>query len=513
MQVKLIATCLVAMLLCTTAGCLWLHPTRFTLLSSTVADNNGFPALALSFNLTDDATVTLTDPAGRLCYTKEFFEGNSSITAFLGGFRTSPVAGSYTLLIKDAGKNTVYTRTFQWSAPFVSLLSCSQQWFRHSNETVLSLSISVENTGQLPFYPDQVRVLYSSTVASGPVVPCTILPGKTANVNALLVMPSDLSLKTMTVQLLDVSGAVAGSMSQNVSNGLCPSLQFSWYYQGHQQLTLPNASALYLYDCSLPREPTEDYAVYVFNSLDDALFTYVVHRILALCTSGDSIARLNFIAGFVQALEYRADDPTNASVEYPRYPIETLNEQGGDCEDKAILCAELLYLAGYNVSLLRLPDHMAVGVHLQHLEGYTPFTDSYYFLEATAEFSPVGRIPSEYQGNVNYTVYTISQRPLVLHEWLDATRYTTSRDDYVQLDILVKNLGSARAPVDVQAFFQASSIRYGTQYEVLPSLEAGGEAVVSLNVNVPKGVATVLKTQVLVNGTVQQEKESATIFQ
>ena len=513
MQVKLIAICLVAMLLCTTAGCLWLHPTRFTLVSNTVTDSKGFPVLALAFNLTDDATVTLSNPLGQPCYTKEFFQGNSSVIVLLGDFHKSPDAGTYTLTAKDAGKNTVYTRTFQWSAPSLSLLSCSQKWFRHSNETVLSLAVSVQNTGQLPFYPSQVRILYNATVASGQVIPCVVLPGTTSEVSAQVVMPSDLTLKRMTVQLLDTSGAVAGSMSQNISSDVCPSLQFSWYYQGHQQLTLPNASALYLYDRSLPREATEDYAVYVFNSLDDAFFTYVLHRILALCAAGDPIVRLNFIAGFVQALVYRPDSATNASFEYPRYPIETLNEQGGDCEDKAILCAELLYLAGYNVSLLRLPDHMAVGVHLQHLEGYTPFKDGYYFLESTAEYSPVGQIPSEYQGNVNYTIYPISPRPLILHEWLNATRYTTSRDDYVQLDILVKNLGSAHAPVEVQAFFQASSIRYGTQYEVLPSLDAGGEAEVTLSVNVPKGVATVLMTQVLVNGTVQQEKESATMFQ
>lgn len=170
-------------------------------------------------------------------------------------------------------------------------------------------------------------------------------------------------------------------------------------------------------------------------------------------------------------------------------------------------------MAGYNVSLLRLPDHMAVGVHLPHLEGYTPFAGGYYFLESTAAYSPVGQIPDEYLRIVNYTIYTISPRPLLLHEWLNATRYQSGSSDYVRLDILVRNLGSARAPVEVQAFFASSSLRYDTQYVILPALEAGGEAETTLNVSVPKGVATVLKTQVLVNGTMQQEKESLTMFQ
>ena len=48
--------------------------------------------------------------------------------------------------------------------------------------------------------------------------------------------------------------------------------------------------------------------------------------------------------------------------EYPRYPIETLVDNEGDCEDTAILTASLLNLMGYDAVLLDVPEHMAVGI-------------------------------------------------------------------------------------------------------------------------------------------------------
>jgi hypothetical protein len=49
-------------------------------------------------------------------------------------------------------------------------------------------------------------------------------------------------------------------------------------------------------------------------------------------------------------------------VEYPKYPLETLVEKKGDCEDQSILAAALLAAMGYEVALLILPIHVALGV-------------------------------------------------------------------------------------------------------------------------------------------------------
>jgi hypothetical protein len=512
MQIKLAAAFLAVLLASTSAGCLWFQGTQFTLLDSTISDSGGFPVLSLSFNLSDYATLSMTDPTGNQLQGNEFYQGVHTTQIVLGSYRTNPTTGIYTLTVKDVKHSTIATHTFSFASPQVNISSCKQAWFHGSNETILTLNLTVSNKGQLPFYPKNLTVMFGDTPTTSRVLPTVILPQDSTPVTAILLVPHISTNIRMTISLIDDQGASWASNTQTISSEVCPSLEYSWYYRGHHQLTLPNATALYWYGRSLPREQTQDYALYVFNALDDGYLTFVLHRLTAISGSIDSIERLNFIAGFVQSLDYREDDPLNESVEYPRYPIETLNEHGGDCEDKAILCAQLLTLAGYNVSLLRIPNHMAVGVHFDSLEGYTPFADGYYFLEATAGFSPVGRVPGEYQGETNFTVYKVIPRPLLVHDWLNATHYQSSSADYVRVSMLVKNLGSLSASVEVRGFFASGSTQYGVQQFFLPTLDAGSTCRTSLRVNVPKGIATLLKTQMICDGVVQDERESASMF-
>lgn len=107
---------------------------------------------------------------------------------------------------------------------------------------------------------------------------------------------------------------------------------------------------------------------------------------------------LNVIA-FVQSLPYTSDTVTTGYDEYPRYPIETLVDCGGDCEDTALLTAGLLRALGYDVVLLGLPGHMAVGVKgASNLPGtYYLYHDvRYYYLETTGNGWGIGQIPNEY---------------------------------------------------------------------------------------------------------------------
>ena len=63
-------------------------------------------------------------------------------------------------------------------------------------------------------------------------------------------------------------------------------------------------------------------------------------------------------------MPYTVDDETTPWNEYPRYPVETLFDRGGDCEDTSILTATILYEMGYDVALLILEDdnHCAIGI-------------------------------------------------------------------------------------------------------------------------------------------------------
>ncbi|MDI7278270.1 MAG: hypothetical protein QME94_20010, partial [Anaerolineae bacterium] len=72
----------------------------------------------------------------------------------------------------------------------------------------------------------------------------------------------------------------------------------------------------------------------------------------------------NVLAFTQQCIHYELDlaPGTAEEIEYPKYPIESLMEEKGDCEDHAILMAALLKRMGYDVALLLCPGHAAVGV-------------------------------------------------------------------------------------------------------------------------------------------------------
>lgn len=105
-------------------------------------------------------------------------------------------------------------------------------------------------------------------------------------------------------------------------------------------------------------------------------------------TAGNSDEYLELLTVYVQSLAYdvRPDDSG------PKFPVETVMEQAGDCDDKSILLAGLLAREGYDVSLFYFPDdaHMAVGVGTDG-PGYR---DSGYLFIETTNLSLVG-IPTE----------------------------------------------------------------------------------------------------------------------
>ena len=98
------------------------------------------------------------------------------------------------------------------------------------------------------------------------------------------------------------------------------------------------------------------------------------------------------------AIKYRKDSETTPKSDWPRYPVETLAEGIGDCEDVAILCCSILARLGFSVALFLTQNHMAFGVAgAPDLEGdYVVDKDTgqkYYYGEATADGWRLGEMP------------------------------------------------------------------------------------------------------------------------
>jgi len=120
----------------------------------------------------------------------------------------------------------------------------------------------------------------------------------------------------------------------------------------------------------------------------------------------DPIKEINFILSFSQSLKYSEDNITAGVGEYPRYPIETLVDQTGDCEDTSALLISIVKILGYAASIILIPEawegygHAAVGINATGASGVHYILDegksteiSYYYAETTAPGWRLGQMP------------------------------------------------------------------------------------------------------------------------
>ncbi|HEY40946.1 MAG TPA: hypothetical protein G4O18_03705 [Dehalococcoidia bacterium] len=185
---------------------------------------------------------------------------------------------------------------------------------------------------------------------------------------------------------------------------------YTWFYQYKSwNCDLPVLLSTYVDYSERPR-PTSisSYVDMAIDPDDDVFIASVIQEIdgIALEYHLNEEQRLNLVIALVQSMPYTDDGATTTSDEYPRYPIETVFERGGDCEDTSILVAALLDAMGYDVALLHLPDaqHMAVGVALPGASGqyYEYGGKQYFYLETTNEGWPIGQIPLELISTYTY---------------------------------------------------------------------------------------------------------------
>ncbi len=238
--------------------------------------------------------------------------------------------------------------------------------------------------------------------------------------------------------------------------------------------------------------------MYVTDTRDNAYTGELARRLQeeAQQRGFDENDTIHFAASFVQKLPYALDVETTGYDEYPRYPIETLVDEGGDCEDTSILLAKLLHTMGYDVVLVNLTTHIAVGV----LEGqgfcgtyYRHNGKRYFYLETTGEAGRAGVVPSEYRSQLAY-IYDIVPVAIVTHSWKASTE-----DKGYKLTTVVENLGTAVAhDIHILAGFYAAEGRIlnSTASESF-DLKAGQSATITLFLRSPTGIRTRLMVYVV----------------
>lgn len=176
-------------------------------------------------------------------------------------------------------------------------------------------------------------------------------------------------------------------------------VEYAWTYgDGTWTYTLTIPKSSYDQYKNVDRKKIRNYSYYVTDPSDDEYLAGLALKFkeAAKKENYSDLDMVKNIIFFVQNLNYVDDKVGTGYDEYPKFPLETLADEGGDCEDSAILLASLLRELGYGTVLIQFPDHMAVGVKGESsIKGsyYEVNGIRYYYVETTSPGWSIGEVP------------------------------------------------------------------------------------------------------------------------
>ena len=189
-------------------------------------------------------------------------------------------------------------------------------------------------------------------------------------------------------------------------------VRYEWNYKG-SRWEYEGRISKYAYTYFSTKERTSSYEAYVLDPLDDEWVNHVagLFQEQAEQQQWAEWETVSFVLAFVQSMPYTSDEVTSGYDEYPRYPLETIVDGGGDCEDTSILFASIVREMGYGVVLLNLKEdrHIAVGVRIspdlvddwqgRYLLTYYSLQDReiYAYCETTGEGWELGHKPDKFR--------------------------------------------------------------------------------------------------------------------
>jgi len=156
---------------------------------------------------------------------------------------------------------------------------------------------------------------------------------------------------------------------------------------------------------NVDRSPNNDSAMKGF--VDSESVSKICEILTEQSTNMSSADRANFVLAFVQQVTvYEYDKDYNGVSNYFKYPVETLYDMRGDCEDTSILYCALMKHMGYEVALCDYTGdeykgrgHMAAAVYVPSgIYGtyYDMSGKKFYYCETTSDTKRVGERWDEY---------------------------------------------------------------------------------------------------------------------
>lgn len=230
----------------------------------------------------------------------------------------------------------------------------------------------------------------------------------------------------ITQTVTDEKGKSSTSSKEVVIDGTI-SKHYSWKYQvktwytgivninnrdGNMDLYLKFSDVYsYLTDTSHARNKQSDLQYYI--TPDDPYIKKIADNFKAKAKSDNlnDETLVNCVLKFVQDIEYKSDLLSKGKAEYYKYPVETLYEECGDCEDTTLLFLSIIHAMGYKGILIIFPDHACAAVAVSASGSYVEYGGNRYFYCETATEGSQGIVNSYNVGDkgtdnsISYILY------------------------------------------------------------------------------------------------------------
>ena len=147
-----------------------------------------------------------------------------------------------------------------------------------------------------------------------------------------------------------------------------------------------------------------------FVTPEDETIREIAAGVMEATAGLTDLERVECVLDMVRGIPTSTDEESTGQSDYFRYPVETLWELTGDCEDHAILLSSILEAMGYDTVLhyvnifedeRLVGSHMAVGVNVEHATGSHVLVHNlrFWYCESSPESGAdlhVGEVPEDY---------------------------------------------------------------------------------------------------------------------
>ncbi len=176
---------------------------------------------------------------------------------------------------------------------------------------------------------------------------------------------------------------------------------FSWIYKNqHFSISCTFDKNIYTHYKNIERE-YDDFTFYLHESPGFPVVETIADQFRSIAAENNFSDKqtAECVIAFVQNMKYIND----GTYEYPRYPVETIIDKGGDCEDTAILLDAILRALGVDCVLLSPAKHMGVGIAMDGVQFGTSFPyagKQYFYVETTSNGWEIGDYPAHLSDQV-----------------------------------------------------------------------------------------------------------------